>query len=562
VGRQSWAAVGLKLLCAVVVAAYFLAPPWNLPASALGYHETQTMGGVQAIATGSLPYIDAAAIQYGPGTELANYAFITGTHQMSVDGLRQTSLLFAWVAGTLFLGALYLRVRPLAAAVTTVAAFTLFPTLQMFHFTADGFIAGFWGWTNLLRYAGVFVLAMLFPAIVARAGRKEVPAVALGVVWGVLCLMGQENLIGGALVLGIISVLLVASQTAGRRAVLATLTGVAAGFLVAVIPACGYYLAHGRLGRALEFYLLVPQAVAAGYSNTPWSNSTYGKLFHLLPVLLAVLLFAALLAGRPLRVATAWSDRRVVLVSALTAAVVCHLGSLTRADGGHLRNTELALPAAICLAAFHLPGLLGARSRAGRWIGGAAIAAAALALLPLSPYPGVPRRVAEDLWRPAMARLSPPAPRPLPAGIPRHSIAAARIGPAAIRRNRCCAHPPRVAMGTFVRFLDRLHAVVGPRRVFVESTRGLSPPASYFLADLRPAPIRQEYGTMVLNTDIRKLWFRQFRDRLPEIGAIVTRDPSRPAPAIWLAANPRHRTVAVPFGHWGSVYVLLREAPT
>jgi hypothetical protein len=550
-----WAPTALRLLCAAAIAAYFFGPPWHLAPTPLGYHEALTMGGVQAVRTGSLPYLDAAAVQYGPAAELANAAYVALTGRVSVDGFRETSLLLHWIAATLFLGALVLRVRPLVAAVTALAAIAVFPTLQAFAVTPEGFIDGFWGWTNTLRYAGVFLLAMAFPALAARAGAAWARArsCALGAAWGILGLVAQENLIGGALVVGVLSVLLVVTATYGRRAIVTVLGGLAAGLALVAIPVCMFYAAHGELGRFIELYWLVPRAVAAGYSNTPFHNALYAPLYYGLPPLLGGLLLAALLSGRPLRLATAWTQRRVVLVSALVAAVICHLGALTRSDGLHLANTELSLPAAVCLAAFYLPGLLGAHSRRSRWIGGLAIGIAALALLPLTPRLSQPKLVAMKLWRPLHARVSPPPERPQPAGIPVRSSAAARLGDSTLRQQRCCAKH-HVSMAQLVRFMDRLHADVGGRRVLVDSTTFLTPPAVYFLADLRPAPFLQDRGTMVLNSDIRHRWYAYMHAHLAQTQAIVTTSLSRPAPRAWVAAYPRHHTIAL---HFAGVRVLV-----
>jgi hypothetical protein len=109
-------------------------------------------------------------------------------------------------------------------------------------------------------------------------------------------------------------------------------------------------------------------------------------------------------------------------------------------------------------------------------------------------------------------------------------------------------------MAALVTFMNRLHAVVGQRRVFVDDTGVVTPPVSYFLADLRPAPFRQDYGTMVLNNRIRRTWLAWFRDHLADTDAIVTTSASRTAPRIWAAANPRHRVVAVP---WAGLRVLV-----
>jgi hypothetical protein len=226
--------------------------------------------------------------------------------------------------------------------------------------------------------------------------------------------------------------------------------------------------------------------------------------------------------------------------------LVCHLGALTRSDGLHLVNTELALPAALCLAAFYLPGLLGARLRRSRWIGGLAIGVAALALLPLAPRSSQPKLVALKLWRPLDARTSPPAEPPLPPGIPVHSVAAARVGEQTLRQPRCCAKH-HVSMAQLVRFMDRLHAAVGGRRVLVDSAAFLTPPAVYFLADLRPAPFLQDPGTMVLNNEIRVRWYAYLHAHVAQTQAIVTTSLKRPAPRVWLAAHPRHHTVALRF---------------
>ncbi len=559
-GSRRWVGTAVKLLCAVAVAAYFFGPPWNLPATPIDYHETNTLGGVQAIRTGSVPYIGAAAVQYGPGAQVANYLYAQATGHFTVNGFREASLIFNWLAATLFLAALYVRVRPVVAAVTTLAAITIFPTLQIFGVDAKGFVDGFWGWGDPLRYAGVFMLAMLFPAVAARAEvrRVRLRAAGLGALWALLCLVAQENLIGGVIALGVLSVLLVASETTSRRAVISGLLWLAAGFALVLIPVLVFYLAHADLGEFLRLYWLVPGAVASGYSNTPFPNPTWARLFYGLPFLLGLLLVASLVAGRPFRLATRWSHARLVLVSALIAAVVSHLGALTRSDMPHLENTELALPAALCLAAFYLPSLLGVTSRRWQWAGGLAIAIVTLALLPLAPYTGQPKLVALKVWRPLHARVNPPPTRRVPAAIPRNSMAAARIGTSTLPARKCCTKQS-VPMPALVRFMDRLHTVVGSRRVYVDRVSGKTvvPPAVYFLANLRPAATPQEYNTMVLNNKMRRGWFSYFRAHIQGMRAIVTTNPRRKAAMEWTATFPRHRTVTIPLGRH-TVHVFLR----
>ncbi|HEY0632997.1 MAG TPA: hypothetical protein VGC98_13155 [Thermoleophilaceae bacterium] len=552
------ALLALKVVCAIAVATIFFGPPWHLAAAPLDYHETNTMGGVQAIRTGSLPYIDSAAVQYGPGAQVANDLYAAVTGKLSVEGFREVTLIFNWVAAALFLVALFLRASPPVAAAATIAAIALFPTLQFFHVGPKGFVDGFWGWANALRYAGVFVLAMLFPAAVAlrRVRSVRVGALALGVLWAALCLVAQENLIGGALVLGIMSLLLVATDTVERRAVVSALLWVAAGFLLIVVPTLLYYAVNGELGRFLELYWLVPSAVASGYSNTAFTNSTWGPYFHVLPVLLGLLLVAALLAGKPLRIASRWSRRRIVLVSALVAALVSHLGALTRSDVSHLKNTELALPAALCLAIFYLPGLLGVGPRRWRWVGGLAVAVLVLALLPS--YATEPKKVALRLWRPLHALVDPPSPKRPGANLPPRSVAADRLGAPILHRRQCCTRRS-IPTAELVRFMDRLHAVVGARRVYVDgvTAKTVTAPAVYFLADLRPVPTPEDFRTMAFNSRLRAEWFAYFDAHIDGVEAMVARDLRSRAATTWLKRFPKHRTVNLRYGTH-AVHVLLR----
>jgi hypothetical protein len=559
-GRRDVLLVAMKVVAALVVATIFFGPPWHLAAAPLDYHETNTMGGVQAIRTGSLPYIGAAAVQYGPGAQVANDVYAAASGHLSVDGFRIVTLIFSWAAASLFLVALYTRARFVPALVATVAAITLFPALQFFHVGPKGYVSGFWGWANALRYAGVFVLAMLFPAAVAARGalHRRSGATALGALWAALCLVAQENLIGGALVLAILSIFLVATDTAARRAVVSTLLWTGAGFLLIVVPTLGYYAVNGELGRFLQLYWLVPSAVASGYSNVSFDNSDWAPYFHVLPVLLGLLLLAALFTGRPLRLAARWSRPRIVLVSALVAALVSHLGALTRSDVAHLKNTQLALPAALCLAIFYLPGLLGRGSRRWRWLGGAAIAALVIALLPT--WMTDPQNVGLKLWRPVHARFDPPPPKRQTRGIPRRSPAADRLGRSVLARKQCCARAS-IPTAELVRFMDRLHKIVGSRRVYVDSvtTKTVTGPAVYFLADLRPVPTPEDYRTMAFNSELRAEWIRYFERHIGGVQTLVTRDPSSSTASIWLRAFPRHRTVRLRYGSH-AVYVYLRES--
>jgi hypothetical protein len=110
-----------------------------------------------------------------------------------------------------------------------------------------------------------------------------------------------------------------------------------------------------------------------------------------------------------------------------------------------------------------------------------------------------------------------------------------------------------------VRFMDRLHRVVGPRRVYVESvtSKSITPPAVYFLADLRPARNPEDFHTMAFNSKLRKEWYAYFGRHIGEVQAFVGTDPTTEAAGIWTRAFPAHRTVKLRYGKH-DVFVYLR----
>jgi hypothetical protein len=235
---------------------------------------------------------------------------------------------------------------------------------------------------------------------------------------------------------------------------------------------------------------------------------------------------------------------------------VSHLGALTRSDVSHLKNTELALPAALCLAIFYLPGLLGVGPRRWRWVGGLAVAVLVLVLLPSDTTQ--PKKVALKLWRPLHARVDPPSPKRARADIPHRSVAADRLGAPILNRRQCCVRRA-IPTAELVRFMDRLHGVVGVRQVYVDSvsTKTVTPPAVYFLADLHPVATPEDFRTMAFNSELRAQWFHYFDAHIQGVQAVVTRDLRSRAVTTWLTAFPKHRTVNLRYGRQ-PVHVLLR----
>jgi hypothetical protein len=559
------------IAAAFAMAAYFYAPPWNVALSDIDIHETPMMAGVQAIGNGAIPYIGAAAVQYGPGSELFQYLYLEASG-WNVVSLRESTVLIYWLAATIFFVTLFLRLPWRLALVASLISVLLFPTLQMVSFQPDGSVdaaidrtrgaePGVWGWPNAMRYIGVFMLAMLFPAVAAMERRRGLIAgVALGVVWGFTCYFSQENLIGGIIVLGVLALLLGLTGTVPFRALATALGRLALGFAAVAAIVFGYYAAQGELLRFLELYYLIPPAVAAGYSNTVFYlgfDGPWGRMYHLLPFLLAALCLAALLRLHPLRVARAWSPERVLLVSALVAACVAHAGSLLRADSSHLINTMLALPVALTLAVAYLPRLLAIQSRRRGALAAAALVIVTLALMPLSQLRDVGHRAT---W--PLARFDYESPALAWQRAPSDSVAAQRLTPDVLSRpgQWCCTYfRYPTTMRELADILNRLHAVVGDRRTYVANfIDELQPGGAYFLADLEPAPIYFEPQTMAMNERLLDDFLAHFREHADEIEAVVAVFPNLPEVRMFRRAHPDYRQIELPY-RYGAITVLVSD---
>ena len=140
--RASASSIGLRrvLLIAVpalLLGAYFFAPPWNVDLGEVNLHENPMMSGVQAIANGGVPYIDEASFQYGPGTEIAHYLYVDAAG-FDLASLRESTVLLYWLGATIFFGIVLARLPLKPALIACLASVLLFPTLQMIAFQPDG----------------------------------------------------------------------------------------------------------------------------------------------------------------------------------------------------------------------------------------------------------------------------------------------------------------------------------------------------------------------------------------------------------------------------------------
>jgi len=542
---------------AVALAYYFFGPPWYLDRNAapIDYHEDVHLGAFQAISRGDTPYIGPAAVQYGPGAQLLEYLYMRHVGGFSVVGMRESFALFHWLGATIFFVALFLRFRYVQALATALLAALIYPTLQLFGFL-DGEWQGFFGWANILRYTGAFILVFLLPGVVDRSpSRRGIAAgLVLGFAWGALSFVAQENLVGGAVGAISLLLLLLVSRSASLRQLALTAGAVAGGFVLAWLPVLVYYAQAGLLRRFLSLYSFVPRAVAKGYTNSSFLeglHSPWGRMFYVFPFVLALVALLSVLRFGPFRPADSWSRERTLLVGTVVATIVIYQTALLRSDTTHLFGAMLAVPALVVAAATLLPSRLGVQRPATVALTGLAIVCCAFVLVPRTQWSDFGSRL-ESPWE-ARRALGRQPPLPAPA-----SLAAERVGRGLEAAPVCCTGSSW-STPQFVQLMNQIHSLVGDRTTYVASFREGYPGLVYFAADLRPAPIPLEPYTMVLANPQMADYLYDFKARVaPATQALVTYDLGAPEALEFADVHPDHTTVTLDY-RGTPYYVLLAK---
>lgn len=554
--------VAAGLATALVLAWYFLGPPWYIDQSRalIGTQEEVFLVGFQAIAHGHLPYTGVAGVQYGPGTQLASYLLMRHVTSFSVVGFRQAWALFQWAGASILFAVFFLAfgyIRGLAASLLTAV---VYPALHQVAFQPGGTFDGFWAWANPLRYVGVVALLILLPAVIRRSPswRGIAAGAAVGALWGVMSYMAQENLAAGAAGALVVGGLLLFSGTFSWRAVRAALLAVLAGFLLIWLPILGFYAAHGDLGQFLNLYFLSPRAVAEGYSDSSWQGVSHKPsglttMFYALPFVLAIVALLAVFQFRPLRIATEWSRGRVLLVATGVATILLYQGAMLRADTPHLTGTLLAVPGLVVVAATELPRLLGGRRQVIIIGVGLALAAASFALLPYKAYAWSSVRasaVTPYHDRQRLAALPSPGEPATPAG--------RRVGGALVGAPTCC-QGSRMSMPGFVRLMDRVHAIVGDRVTYVADVPHAYPGLFYFVAGLTPAPVLFDKYTTILNESQLAGYMGYFEAIvLPQTQALLTADLGTPEARFFTQRYPGARRMTLRYSG-KPIYLFMRR---
>ena len=519
--RSAVNAASVVLLGMAISLALF-APPWNieLGSGQAGDHDVH-LSQLQAIHEGATPYIGPASIQYGPGSQMFQYAYMVLSGKFSFAGYRESYAALALV-GFAIVAVTYLgTLGPFYGTLAAILALYISPFF-MFSWNGPVFVA-FWGWANPFRYMGAFVVMALLPWVLpSTRGWRNTRALATGMLWGAFSWMSQENLAITLASATFFSAVTWALGWYSRQQILGTAMNAAAGLSLFWLPVLAYYAARDELGRFVEGYFLVLQFVAAGMSNTPWdteSNKGWNAAFYLTPWFLLGGAWIAMFDWRRRRFANPVEQDRRQLLAFVCVSLVCFTGALFRKDSSHFINVLIGLPAVVVALWRHA-------ARSGQPILLRLFLALAVAAF-VAVFPGsrqltlFPSRYLSAPWTRFTNGLSPPS---ASAWKSDHGVAFRRAGD--FVSDDYLIYEGAMPARAFFETMEEVRARVGKRLAYVHSFPQVPPDLVYFFADLRPGPILFNPGTMVFHSGIEQRFLRHMEDHCREFDAVIGTDPT------------------------------------
>ena len=557
-GRAPWWRVSLECAALLLAVWYLAGPPWNVATHhrPIDPHEQVHLGPIQAISKGYTPFIGPASTQYGPGFQVMVYGYMSRTDQFNLVGFREAFLVLHLVSFAAF--ALLARAHVgFGPAWFVVLLGVICSPLKFFQFMADGTPGDTYGWGNALRYLGPLVVVPALGILLTRSiAYGRLLTIALGVGWGLLAWSAQESLASVVSAGGLLVLLLLGTGSTGRARVVITLMALASGFAAVWLPLLAWYAGQGALFAFIDNYLLVPRAVAAGFSNTWWADgpdSSLAKAFHYLPLIILALGALTLWDPTTGRVRRPLSGAQVRLLSFLAVLAACYQTTLFRSDAMHLLNTLLVLPFVLVLAFRDLPGWLSAT-----WTGRAGVrvtfAAVCLAVFPLTP----PLTAVYDwvLFPPSYKYQERPArPADQAAGV------AFERATAGLRDEPTVMGEGSGPMRQFLSDASDLHRLIGNRPTFVQSAPPYFSGLVYFMADLTPAPYLFDLETMVFNDRQQNLAWAHFSRHVKEAECVVVASADAFEARAFISANPEARVYPRSLGA-ASVLVIMNGEPS
>jgi hypothetical protein len=528
--RAARAATAIALGTALSLTLF--APPWNLERDngEVGNHDVH-LSQLQAIHKGSTPYIGPASIQYGPGSQMLQYWYMTLSGKFSLVGYRESYALATLLAFAIFSSISFGAFGIVQGALASLLALYISPFF-LFFWTGPVF-RGFWGWANPFRYLGAFVVVALLPSLLTATRGRRYLAFALGIAWGFFSWMSQESLAMTGLSAGFFLAAALSLRCYSFAQVGGVIAGLVAGFTTFWLPVLASYFAKGELLRFLEGYTLVSRFVAAGMSNTPWDfeyNRRWNAAFILTPYFLMAAAWLTMFDWSKRRFVAPLPFQRQQLLAFVCLSLVCFTGALFRRDSSHFINVLIGLPVVIAMTTSQLPRL------AGRLLPRLLILAALVAFVAMFPGgPAIADFPGAYVTRP-WERFAGEQPSRHSAWESERGIAFQRAGGFVSSDYKIFARamPAR----EFFEAMDDAHAIVGDRPAFVHSFPQVPPEIVYFFADLRPGPLLFSLSTIVLNTDVLARHLRHMEAHCNAFEAVIGTDPTAKEVSIFKQCHP------------------------
>ena len=551
---RHWLAKLAGLVVVVSLAWLVAGPPWNVARHhrAIDFHEQVHLGPLQAISKGHLPFVGPASTQYGPGSQVLTYLFMTRVSDFTVVGFREANLAIHF-ATTLAVGLLAWWLIDTGSAALILMLGVAYSPISFFGPQVDGTFQGAYGWGNGFRYLGALLVVPALGLVASRAGgfRPGWRVVALGMVWGTFAWASQENLTSTLTSGGLVMLVLGFTRTAPWLTLAGVSTGVIAGFAAVWLPILGYYAAHGAAGAFVANYFRVAGAVAMGFSNSWWSEPTTSPgyvIFRFTPLVFISVGVMTLWHLPTLRLRGPLTAGQVRLFAFVAVLAASYLTALYRSDSPHLRNTMIALPFILMLGFRDLPGW-SARSWAGRLGLRVAVAAAAISVYPLTP-------VLTDLYaaviKPSLVRFQvdvAPGPADADERVPFR------------RATALLSDEPVVAAGSvpmrqFLNEMAEIKQLVGDRRTYLAGMGSVYTGLVYFIGDLTPAHYLLERETMTINSLLSQEVLSDLRRRIRDVECVIVREMEMDEAKMFLEAHPGATVAERPLAG-APVFVLL-----
>ncbi|MDQ2665181.1 MAG: hypothetical protein M3Z05_04150, partial [Gemmatimonadota bacterium] len=230
----------------------------------LDSHELVQLGGLQAIATGAVPFLEART-QYGPGQQLLIDDLVRNT-EMSVRGARLAHLMLNGAAIAVVFSTMFF------AYGWAIGAGIIFLALFISPLQVTTFV----GWGLIVRWLGPFLVgALVPPALGSTLSPRARSAVflVLGAGCGVLAWISQEN--GSTSVMTVLLVLSAAFITRRLSPGYAVSHAVAfvAGLAAALFGLLLVQFGPSHLRETLTLYQSGSGLVFAGFTNTAWTDA-------------------------------------------------------------------------------------------------------------------------------------------------------------------------------------------------------------------------------------------------------------------------------------------------